>query len=370
MPLKFTTQHISKEVLAILNDLITADFAFKLFKLIADTPSPSQTLQYGRGPVIQQLLLECSENYYEDRYQNNFKHTGNDVVVFGDDPQIIFFAHADEISYLVGETDQRSENIPLIPFCKHKASSEHPAKCLHFDYTEQKMVEAATGTIFTKTIDGQPQPFFHIITGKVEPGDRVIFAYDLTLQGDLIYGKHDNAAGVMVSLLALTALAKLQPEQSAWFVFTDEEEGLPDGNSMFGRGTRRFLRQIDLPANTLVVNIDGQDYPPDSIPSLALLAEKESNCKGAVTTPDLYTSFKAFAKLISEPGMSISENTGYVSRSDASIAMEYFRNILLLGYPSVNAHFNEGIPCTSLNALVSLAKVIVLLVLGYDKQDM
>jgi len=287
--------------------------------------------------------------------------------MLGETPRALFIAHADEISYLLG-MEPLGEEIRLTPFCSHRAKDGYPVIGLRYDLQEHNLKRKASGSLISRTESDRLVPYLVLKEGSAQVGDRVIFDYPAVLDDQqLVYGKVDNAAGMTACVLALIALAQLKPAEPIWFLFPDEEEGPPMGNSMFARGARRFVQGLELSSDTLCVVIDGHNTQPGKQPGpSALFAENESLCQGVVVPPPLYAEFKGLANHLRSLGVDILENSNRVARSDSPALMEYFRNILLLGYHVKDAHFDDNPPCTSLDAIISVAKTIVWMTLALD----
>jgi hypothetical protein len=367
MPTYFQREKLNPSIGKSIDALIDHELAFSLFKQVADTPGPSQSVTYTRGRTIEQILNKHLPRSRQFSFQSDYQGTGNIAVLLGDTPHALFFAHADEISYLLGAEPEGTE-IKLTPFCSHGSKDGHPVISLRYALQEQNLKRAASGSIISRIETDQLVPYLLLKEGKVEVGDRIIFDYPAVIdEHNLVYGKVDNAAGVTACLLAIIALGVLESKTSIWFVFPDEEEGPPMGNSMFARGARRLVQRLDLPSDMLCVVVDGHDVEPGKRPSRsALFRENESLCKGAVVPPPLYAEFKEFANHLRHLEIDILENSRRVARSDSPALMEYFRNILLLGYHVKDAHFDDGSPCTSLDAIISVAKTIVAMALALD----
>jgi hypothetical protein len=357
MSVYFQREKLNPSIGKSIDTLINHELAFSLFKQVADTPSPSQSVSYTRGRTIERIL---NEHLHQPlHFEADYRHTGNIAVMLGENPRALFIAHADEISYLLA-TEPGGQELRLTPFCSHRAKDGHPVISLRYDLQEHTLKQQASGSLISRTEADRLVPYLLLEQGRAEIGDRVIFDYPAVLEQHLVYGKVDNAAGVTACVLALIALSQLGTTEPIWFVFPDEEEGPPLGNSMFARGARRFVQGLQLPADTLCVVIDGHDTEPEEQPSSsALFVENESLCRGAIMPPALYAEFKDLANQLRRLGVDISENKGYVARSDSPALMEYFRNILLLGYHVKDAHFDDHPPCTSLDAIIAVAKTIV-----------
>jgi hypothetical protein len=92
----------------------------------------------------------------------------------------------------------------------------------------------------------------------------------------------------------------------------------------------------------------------------AVLSEFSSLARGAVTPLGLYGLARRMADVIAEFGVRVQEsNNAYSSRSDDVSVMMRTPNVLLLGYPGFNRHFDRGLPRAHLDDVVNLAKTVV-----------
>ncbi len=92
----------------------------------------------------------------------------------------------------------------------------------------------------------------------------------------------------------------------------------------------------------------------------AVLSEFSSLARGAVTPPHLYALAAECIEALQGIGVKvqISDNS-YTSRSDDISVMLKTPNILLLGFPGFNRHFDLGEPSANIYDLVNLAKAMV-----------
>lgn len=350
------TQHLERTV--------NKERMFSIFKDIADTYAPSQTVSYTRAPVIENLIQNAIDRCGM-RFERDYHGTGNVVLMCGDVPDAVVVAHADEISYLLSAAPTVGDT-QLLPFCAHRASEQWPVRVLRYDPESSLLQVQAQGALTSRDVNGRPTPFLATDSQDLHIGDRVVFHHELEHgPHDLVYGKVDNAAGVAVSIMTILALAELDACRNVWFVFPDEEEGPPDSNSTFARGSRRLIHELSLPAGTLFIVVDGHDTAPDQDPApTALYTEKESLGRGNVVPPDLYAALQRFATALNHQGINICENPSYVARSDSPAIMERYRNLLQIGYPVKNAHFDAAPPSTSLEALTSLARALTYMLMS------
>lgn len=364
MAISFDGRAVTAEFLRKVREETQPDKALALLKTIAETPGPSQTVSYSRGLAIAQFVREMGGDQLS--VELDLMGTGNVALRFAPTPRVVFLAHADEISYLVGGAElppvcpEDEFAMPLIPFCNHNAQLEWSGTAHRYDPQLHRLRQVAEGVIRTGHHRGQQQAWFSWEGHGLEPGDRVIY-HTPTLLDDsgLVRGKVDNALGIASLLLAASALQRAGRRPPVWFLFTDEEEGPPQANASFARSMRRLVHATSLPAETLFVEIDAHEVPHDVTPApAARFAEKAKFGHGVVTPPDIYVPFRQFARALEEHGIAVTENTGYVSRSDSVAVMEKYRNVLLCGYEARDTHYRHGWPTASLRGLVALAQLV------------
>jgi putative aminopeptidase FrvX len=355
---------IRDEMLQAFNSLFQPEVVWRILKVIAEMHAPSQTVSYTRAAEIKCLLQEFGKGDHE--FDLNYAKTGNALLSLGRQaPKILFFAHADEFSYLVGyRCDDGSWT--LVPYCSHRAEVDNDAIALRYQPSVGRLEHVARGTIRQVNHGNESNPHFFPTWGSVQPGDRLVCHHPLSREGDIIQGSIDNAAGVAACLLAALALCQIAPRMQVAFAFTDEEEGPPVSNSTFARGARRLVQRLDPP--DLCVNVDGHDISQwCSMGEGAVFAEKAALCKGGVVPPHLYARFKELADDMVARGVRITENPGYVSRSDDVACVEITPNILLLGYPVKNPHFNQAVPSASLGDILNLSKAVFWTAIEFGK---
>jgi len=345
-------------------DLFQSEVLWAILQPVADTHAPSQTVTYTRAAVIADLLRQHASGSY--RFTKNYRRTGNGLLQLGaSPPRLIFSAHADEFSYLIG-AGNKNDGYPLQPFCSDRTTIDYQAVALRYNIASDRLEPVARGLL--KRIGADSSPVFFPAEGRVSPGDRIVYHHPLQKEGDTLYGSLDNAGSVAACLLAALALLKLAPDTPVAFAFTDEEEGPPALNASFGRGARRLARQPELPP--LVVNVDGHNISDwCQLSKGASFAQASSGARGAVTPPRLYVTFQALAADMAKAGILLQENMGYVSRSDDVAWMEVTPNILLLGFPLDNPHFNQAPPSASLEDLLHLAQTVATTALAFSREQ-
>lgn len=337
-----------------------------LFSEIANTASPSQTCRFTRGPVIADLLAPFMVEGIE--LNPNFLGTGNTVLCSKTvKPSILFIAHLDQISYLI-DRKVDSSIWHLIPFCKHLSEIEVPAKVIRFNPKTRVYEDVALGVLFSKKNESGLDPFLKLESGDLVSGDRVVYHHPLDIKNGMARGNIDNAAGVTASLIAAIALFKINPDLPIGFVFTDEEEGPAVDPAYFARGARRLLRQIQCPRLCVLVDGHGGQGEKD-MGKGAFFTEKTSGGFALVTPPDLFIKFKNLAATMRAAGLNIFEDQGRVSRGDDVACLEVTSQVLSVGYPSINRHYDFGVPTVSISDLLHLSKVLFWMGISFGTEN-
>jgi hypothetical protein len=356
-------------------NILSETTLWSVLRAVADTHAPSQTVADTRAPVLAHLfkLLGAERLTFERNYMNS----GAAVAFVGDStpaPQILVLAHADELSYLSADQSavETSGRYPLEAFGSDRAVDAHAAIALRWNREQQRLSCVARGEIRRTPVDvvkgeirrtagdvERPLPVFVPTSGSMELGDRCVYHHPLTLDDrGLLRGSLDNAAGVSACVLAATALSRMRTPVSVAFAFPDEEEGPAIDNIGFSRGARRLLRKLE--PTVACVNVDGHDLSPGShLGGGAVFALRSSHFRGAVTPPRLWSDMKEVAARLAGDGVRLVANGGYVSRSDDVAAAEALANVILLGYPISDPHFNHAAPSAAISDLTHLARAMV-----------
>jgi hypothetical protein len=349
---------------------VTPERLLRYVKAIADMPAPSTAASAMRTPVLRDLLaddgaLEGGSLTLDD----NFGNTGSTVMLTGrrDHKPLWYFAHLDTISYLVQPA--RDGRYPLVPFCYHlMADGACQARAYSYDLDQGGFRLAAEGHLESEG----GIPFFRAAdaTTKLSAGDRVVpvTALRTSPDGECV-GHLDNAGGVAALAVAAPVLAGAQIE--AMLGFPDEEEGpRGSGNQMMGRGSARVIAPLGAPDLAVVIDMQQAGGEPIEAPlgaenttrigQGAVLSEFSSLARGAVTPPPLYAVARAFSRRLADKGVAIQEsNNVYTSRSDDVSVLLKTPNILLLGFPGFDRHFDRAEPRGHLFDLVHLSKALV-----------
>jgi hypothetical protein len=180
----------------------------------------------------------------------------------------------------------------------------------------------------------------------------------------------DNAGGVAALAVAAPVLAEVGVE--AMRAFPDEEEGpVGAGSQTMCRGSARIAGLLPPPKLAIIADVQQGGGDPDAdtrggvenstrLGGGAVLSEFSSLARGAVTPFGLYGLARRMADVIAGFGVPVQEsNNAYSSRSDDVSVMLKTPNVLLLGYPGFNRHFDRGLPRAHLDDVTHLAKAVV-----------
>ena len=327
---------------------------FNILEKIANTNAPSQTVRFTRAQVIGDIIRSFPGHNL--RFDPDYKGTGNSLLWNGEEePWILFFAHADQISYLV-ESEVDHNLWRLLPFCKHLSEIEVPAVSLRYSLEQSCLIKMASGHLFSRMERERLIPYFSLLDGDLQTGDRIVYDTPLTCREGIAYGNIDNAAGVTACIIASLSLNEAFPFSGLGFVFTDEEEGPAEDPVYFARGARRLFKQIRKPE--YCVNVDGHGGLASGQGNGAFYTEKTGEGVAAITPPDLFRKIKILAEELRSEGILFLENISPVSRGDDVACLEVTSQVLSIGYPSTNRHFDRGLPSVSISDLVHLAKTI------------
>lgn len=347
---------------------ITRDRIARYLKAIADTPAPSTTASAMRAPVLRELLDGDGALGGRLNLDANYANTGSTVLLAGASAQakpLWYFAHLDTISYLVSSSGDARH--PLVPFCYHLTrEGRRDALCYRYDLlggyraVADGFLESDAGNPYFRPADSSFLP---------ERGDRVVPVTPCAIGPDgHMTGHFDNAGGVAALAVAAPVLAEVGVD--AMLAFPDEEEGPSGaGNQIMGRGGSRIIDRLAAPDLAVVVDMQqsGEGSPTEGAQANgvqlgqgAVLSEFSSLGRGAVTPPHLLSLSRRLVSLISERGVKVQEPlSSYTSRSDDVSVMLKTPNILLLGFPGVDRHFDTDLPRANLDDIVNLSKAIV-----------
>ncbi|MGE5139968.1 MAG: M20/M25/M40 family metallo-hydrolase [Rudaea sp.] len=346
---------IEEQLLDRARKYLTVERTWSVLEAIVGTHAPSQTVAYTRAETIRRIL--DTERVPVAHFAGNWEQTGNALLYFGARlPRYLFFAHADEISYLVGPR-LTADTWTLVPYCKHLSEAELDAVALRYSSVGRGLEVAARGSIVPGSRPVEDAPMFRLRSGELQSGDRVIYDLPPRREGDRVLGNMDNAAGVAACVLAAIAIAHFAPETEVGFVFTDEEEGPAAHHSSFARGARRWLNKAGAPDVAVVV--DGHLGPSGTaLGDGARFGICSGQGAATVTPPPLFAAFRELVREMQAHRINIQENFEPISRGDDTALVEFTNSILLVGYPAGNRHFQRGPSHAVLSDLVAASQVI------------
>ena len=357
----------------IVESYITAERVRRYLSSLSDTPAQSTAAGAFRLPVLKALFRDDGAfDIPGFVLHENFENTCSPVIITGRSAsarKLWYFAHLDTISYLVQPCV--ADSYPLVPFCYHlMANGVQQARAYRYSLDSNRYDVVAEGELHS--VDGRPS--FHLAPGSasIRPGDRVVpyVKYQENLASGEIFAHVDNAGGV--AALAVAAQVLAQAGIDAFVGLPDEEEGPPGaGSQVMGRGSSRIVSLLPPPDIAIIADVQqaGGEADADTRDGVenstrlgrgAVLAEFSSLGRGAVTPPHLYALAQRFREAIATAGVSIQEsNNAYSSRSDDVSVLLKTPNILLLGFPGFNRHFDLGPPRANLHDVVNLSKALV-----------
>jgi putative aminopeptidase FrvX len=340
---------------------------------LSSAPAPSTAASAIRNSVLREHLREDGAFKSNSlHFHDNFANTGSTAILTGSsDPKkaLWYFAHLDTLSYLV--QPRQGARYPLVPFCHHLVrDGSRQAVVYRFDLSKGHYLVVANGRLESE----DQHPFFkpENSSTQLKSGDRVVLSaryQEDPVSGD--FSAHIDNAGA-VAALATAAPVFAAARIDTLLAFPDEEEGPPgSGNQVMGRGGTRIVNLLPVPNLVIVSDVQqaGGDAQADTRGGIenstrlgngAVLAEFSSFARGAVTPPHLYALAVNLADALREFGVQIQQsNNAYTSRSDDVSALLKTPNVLLLGFPGFNRHFDLGTPKANLHDLVSLAKAFI-----------
>lgn len=340
---------------------------------LAEQPAPSTAATALRGPVLHRLL--AADGAFDDGrlgFAPNFQNSASTVLLTGTGTTarpLWYVAHLDTISYLVLPYDGGRH--PLVPFCYHLTTDgSRAAVAYRYDLRAATHRIVAQGQLVS--VDGLPSFRADDPAIRLGAGDRVVPVARCRPRPDGHWTGHfDNAGGVAALAVAAPVLARAGIP--ALLAFPDEEEGPHGaGSQVMGRGGARIIDRLPAPDLAIVVDMQqaGGDRDDDAAPMLpenttrlgqgAVLSEFSSLARGAVTPQPLYALARHLTELLAPLGVAIQEsNNAYTSRSDDVSVLLKTPNILLLGFPGFDRHFDKGPPRADPADLVDLAKALV-----------
>ena len=310
--------------------------------LLAHAPSGGANLLGGIGDDIAVLAEQLD---LRDRVTPHLGSTGNTAIWLGADKpaaDVVVVAHMDRPSFRV----KVLETGELFSICANRfPEGDHRvgAKAVHFE--RGKLVVGAVGQIVSRKEDGMEALHFDAKKGALNWHDTILMDVNPTFDGQTVIGTGlDNSLGVLTTLLVAAVMRSVEHvmrerDRRCVFVFTDQEEGPPDG--FFGHGAARLTYTLPPPTYGCVC-VDAHTAGPGLVPQVGggVSHATASNWgRGSVVPPNYHRLAVDLAAAINaqSPG-TVQMNTGYLSRSDDMILGRWARILALVGPPMTDAH--------------------------------
>lgn len=352
-----------------LDEIVTDENYFEIFKALSDNYSPTLTVSRTQGGLVKKLLSEHIGPGCSVEVDPSLRRSGSIGITLGQEPAPVWFTgHADICSYLTGECcvheDGRAE-YALSPFCVPRAEPGRRAAVAVASPSEGvPLKRLAKGEMVT--LDNG-STIFETDVSDLPAFTRVVYDIEASWnrENDEIYGYIDNQG--MCAALILAARVLSHYPVNVLMVLNDEEEGPVDrGNQGFSRAMLRLLNRTPLeklPEGIFNGDLHQQETlidsgRPSQFGTGALFAGMSSNTRGAVVPPQLIDFARDLSAALAPKGIELTENRSYVSRSDDISAMQFTQGIMLFGFAGTSSHFN-GTPTMRCSDLVNLTKVLV-----------
>ena len=282
----------------------------------APAPNSGAALPGAVGDVIREIAGEFELSMSGDPL---LRSTGNLAIGIGEgaSTDILISAHMDRPTFRVLNLDEAT----LYPLCAIRVPGDaYSCDAINARCADDRVHIAGRGRLHFSSVDGDYDIRYEVTHGALEWGDSVQMHAPLQECGGLVTGTGlDNAAGVLISLLAAKALTYAADEIGGKiiFAFTDQEEGPPIG--LFGQGASRLLHALGTPRLGFI-NIDGHnvDESTGHAPGVgASHAFVSGYGRGSVVVLEAQALALELAQEVNRarPG-SVKLNYGYVSRSD------------------------------------------------------
>ena len=231
-------------VLSVIDQVITPETFFTIFKQLSDNYSPTLTVSRVQGALVEQLMQNNAADLDRIQIDRNLYRSGSIGVKVGQGkPALWFSAHADICSYLTSKWD--GSGYPVIPFCSHPNVPGHrPAMALAPPQGSGPLEQLAEGEMVTSE-DGQVR--FECDRPDLPLSTRVVHHLPAQWDSDTdrVTGFLDNLAASTAGLLTAQVLSQF--ETNALILINDEEEGPVDrGNQGFSRAANRLLHRTPL----------------------------------------------------------------------------------------------------------------------------
>jgi len=313
--------------------------------LMANAPSGGANLLGGVGDDIAVLADDLN---LRDRVTSHLGSTGNTAIWLGTEKaaaDLVIVAHMDRPSYRVRSLVEGT----LYPICANRfppGDYRVEAKGVRFD--RGRLVVGVEGVLISHKEAGQESLRFEAKRGTLAWHDTVLLGVHPVCDGERVVGTGlDNSLGVLVMLLTAAVLRDVEGvmrerERRCLFVFTDQEEGPPEG--FFGHGAARLAYTIPPPTYGCIV-VDGHNAALENGVRLGGGASHgvASNWgRGSIVPPNYHALAVELAQNLNDlrPG-TVQMNNGYLSRSDDMMVGRWARVLGLIGPPLTDAHTGQ-----------------------------
>ena len=309
--------------------------------LMANAPSGGANLLGGIGDDIAVLADDLN---LRDRVIPHLGSTGNTAIWLGADkaPDLVIVAHMDRPSFRVRSLDDGT----LYPICANRfPSGEYRVEAKGVRFERGRLVVGVEGVLISHKDGEQETLHFEAKRGSLAWHDTVLLDVHPVCDGEHVIGTGlDNSLGVLTMLLTAAVLRDVEHvmrerERRCLFVFTDQEEGPPEG--FFGHGAARLAYTVPPPTYGCIV-VDAHTADPGMVPQLGAGASHSaiSNWgRGSLVPPNYHALALDLAHDLNalRPG-TVQMNTGYLSRSDDMLLGRWARILALTGTPLTDAH--------------------------------
>ncbi|MBN1201871.1 MAG: hypothetical protein JXJ20_08455 [Anaerolineae bacterium] len=310
--------------------------------LVAHAPTGGANLLGGIGDDI---AIIADGLGLRDRVKPYLGSTGNTGIWLGADKQsldLVVVAHMDRPSFRVRSLDDGT----LYSVCANRfPPGEYRASAKAVRFERGKLVVSAAGMLISNKTGDAESLRFEIKQGKLAWHDTVMMDVNPSRTDDTVIGSGlDNSLGVLTALLTAAALRGIEDvlrrqEKRCLFVFTDQEEGLPDG--AFGDGAARLAHLFPPPTFGCVV-VDAQAAGPGLMPQLGqgvCFGAASKWGSGSVVPPNFHALAIDLADTLNAARANTAQmNHGYLSRSDDMALGRWTRVLALVGPPMTDPH--------------------------------
>jgi hypothetical protein len=359
-----------------LDEIVTDEAYFEIFKKLSDNYSPTLTVSRVQGPLVKSLIAKTisPDSPSPVQVDASLRRSGTIGITIGSEPAPVWLTgHADICSYLTGDYD--GTGYPLTPFCMTRAApGRRAAVALGSPTQGQPLERLAEGEMVTLE---NGDTLFETAVATLPRWTKVI--YDISAswnrENDELYGYIDNQGTCAALVLAAQVLSHYPV--NVLLLLNDEEEGPVDkGNQGFSRAMLRLLNRTpleQLPEG--IFNSDAHQQEilidagrPSQFGDGALFTGMSSLTRGAVVPPQLVDFAREMTDELATRNIRFAENKSYVGRSDDISAMQYTQSVMLFGFAGTSSHFDKT-PTMHCADLVELTKTLVVYALIAQDAD-